>query len=119
MGRPACGEQVKLSVHILVVASGCHARLVGLETLGKARLTFHWLRVAPPPREHAEIHADVFANEMPFLGKQFLLRHAEHLGKEFNLFAGCRTAQSFDVGQDFPRHVDATEQMQFGDEIAL
>ncbi len=73
----------------------------------------------PSPREDAEFHADFFANEMRLLRKQFLDGHAEDLGKEFDLFAGRRTAERFDVGQNFARHVDATDQMQFGDEIVL
>jgi hypothetical protein len=94
--------------------------LGGLGSSSKARLTRHWLRLAPPsPRENAEIHADLLAYEMPLLGKQFLHWHAEDFGKEFDLFAGRGTAERFDVRQNFARHVDATDQMQFGHEIHL
>src|SRR5690242_11604432 len=47
-----------------------------------------WLWFAmPPPREDAEFHAALFANEVRLLRKQFLDRHVEQLGKEFDLLA--------------------------------
>jgi len=119
MSRLSRGEQVKLPVQILIVASDCHASLVGFGASGKARLILWRARRATTTGKLAEIHAHFLADEMPLLGKQFLLHHAEHLGEEFNLLAGCRTPQGFDVSQNFARHVDATEQMQFGDEVAL
>jgi hypothetical protein len=72
-----------------------------------------------PAREDAEFHADFFANEVRLLGKQLLHGHAEDLGKEFDLFARRGTAERFDVGEDFSRHVDTADQMQFGHEIVL
>src|SRR6266487_1659290 len=102
-----------------MVVSDCHASFVGFGASSKARLILWRTRWAPPPGELAEIHAHFLADEMPLLGKQFLLHHAEHLGEELNLFAGCRTTPGFDVGKNFACHVDATEQMQFGDEVAL
>ena len=73
----------------------------------------------PPLCEDSEFHADLLSNEVRLLRKQFLHGHAENLGEEFNLFARRGTAKRFDVRQDFTRHVYATEQMQFGDEIVL
>src|SRR5436190_23489062 len=102
-----------------MVASECHASLVGFGASSKAPLILWRARRAPPPRELAEIHAHFLADEMPLLGKQFLLHHAEHLGEKLNLLAGCRTPQGFDVGKNFACHVDATDQMQFCDEVAL
>lgn len=72
-----------------------------------------------PSCEDAEFHADLFANEVRLLGKQLLHGHAEDLGKEFNLLARRGTTERFDVSQYFARHVDATDQMQFGNEIVL
>src|SRR4051812_44917484 len=70
-------------------------------------------------REDSEFHADLFSNEVRLLGKQLLHRHAKHLGEELDLLARRGAAERFDVRQDFTCHVDATEQMQFGDEIVL
>ena len=72
-----------------------------------------------PSREDSKFHADLLSSEVRLLRTQFLHRHAEHLGKEFYLLACRGTAERFDVRQDFTCHVDATEQMQFGDEIVL
>ena len=113
------GKQVKLPVQILIVASDCHASLVGFGASGKARLILVGRRRAATPRKDAQFHPDLLANEMPLLGKQLLFHHAEDFREKLNLFAGCRTTLDFDVRENLAGHVDAPEQMQFGDEIAL
>src|ERR1043166_7589285 len=70
-------------------------------------------------REDSEFHADLLSNEVRLLGKQFLHRHAKHFGKEFDLLARRGPAERFHVGENFAGHFDASEQMQFGNEIVL
>ena len=66
-----------------------------------------------------EFHAHLLADEMPLWETRFLLHHANTSAKKLNLFAGCRTPLDFDVRENLAGHVDANEQMQFGDEFAL
>lgn len=56
---------------------------------------------------------------MTLLRKQLLLPDTEHLGEELNVFVGGRAAPDFDVRENLAGHIDAPEQMQFGNEIAL
>jgi hypothetical protein len=112
-------KQVKLPVQILIVSSDCHASLAGFRTSDKAELILVRRRRAATPRKDAQFHPNLLANEMPLLGKQLLFHHAEYFREKLNLFAGCRTPLDFNVRQNLAGHVDAPEQMQFGNEIAL
>jgi hypothetical protein len=111
MGRPSRGEQVKLPVQILMVASDCHASLVGFGASGKARLILRRAGRAPTPGENAKLHPHFSTDKVSFLGKEVLFHDLEHLGKELDLLVGGRTAPSLDAGEDFAGHVDVSDQM--------
>ena len=86
---------------------------------GKTRLLFGRRPFAASPRKNPEVYVGGFADKMPLFGKQILLPDVQRLGKEFDLFAVGHTAHVFNVGKNIPCHVDAAEQVQFGDEGIL
>jgi hypothetical protein len=108
-----------LPVPMVIVASGGHASLVDWGALGKRSLCLLGRRRAAAPCEHAQLQSDFLADEVSFLRKKVLFGDFEHLGKEFDLFVGSGTPQRFDIGEDFARHVDIANQLEFGDEFGL
>jgi hypothetical protein len=102
-----------------LVAPDGHGKVMVGDAFSKTRLSFMRRAFASSSRENSDLYVRGLAHKMPFLRKQILLHNVQRLGKIFDLFASGHTPQILDIRKYIPRHVDAAEQMQFGDEGIL